>query len=126
MAKSRIYLFTTSRWSGSPAVLSIRRQGRGIFAISPARHRRRRIAVSRWTLPWPVIGVSESSDLLLHIDAKGLHLAVEVAAFEAKPFSGAAHVAVKLVQLLQDEVALICFSRFDKARELLALRTDPS
>jgi hypothetical protein len=32
-------------------------RGNGIFAISPACHRRRRIALSRWTPPQPKIDV---------------------------------------------------------------------
>src|ERR1700722_10141908 len=53
MAKVRIYLLSTRRRDISPADLNNGWQGSGIFAISPACHRSRRIAASRWTLHQP-------------------------------------------------------------------------
>ena len=56
--------------------------------------------------------------LLLDADAEGFHFAVEVAAFEAKGFGGAGDVAVALVELLEDEVALVGFAGFDESGEV--------
>ena len=47
--------------------------------------------------------------LLACADAERLHLAIEMGAVEPKRLSRAAHVAVALVHLLQDEVALVGF-----------------
>src|ERR1035441_3156269 len=63
--------------------------------------------------------------LFLHRDAEGAHLAVEVGAFEAERFGRAADVAVALVQLLQDVIALVRLAGFLQRGELLAARAGP-
>ena len=60
-------------------------------------------------------------ELFLDADAEGFHFAVEVGAFEAEGFGGAADVAVALVELLQDVVALVGFAGFEQGGELFAL-----
>ena len=48
-----------------------------------------------------------TSLLLAYSDAQSLHLSIEVAAFEAEKFGGAAHVVASFLDLLEDVVALI-------------------
>ena len=59
-------------------------------------------------------------DLFAQVDAEGFHFAVEVGAFEAEGFGGAADVAMGAVQLFQNVVALVGFAGGLEGGELFA------
>jgi hypothetical protein len=54
------------------------------------------------------------------VDAEGFHFAVEVGAFEAEGFGGAAYVAVSAIEFFQDVVALVGFAGGLQGGELFA------
>src|SRR5215472_15756176 len=58
--------------------------------------------------------------LFAEMDAEGFHFAVEVGAFEAEGFGGAADVAVGAVEFFEDVVALVGFASGLEAGELFA------
>ena len=57
-------------------------------------------------LNFPITQLPNSSSLF-HGNAQGLHLPVEVAAFQAEHLGCAGHVAVVFIEFLQDVVALV-------------------
>src|ERR1700732_2016504 len=61
---------------------------------------------------------------ILYGKPEGLHLAIQMAAFEAQRFRGPAHIPVSLVELLQDVVALVCLACLVQCRELLSATGD--
>ena len=66
----------------------------------------------------PPIGRRHQLDLL----AQRLHLAIQVRPLQPQRLGSAAHIAVALVQLLQDVVPLIRLARLQQRGELLATR----
>jgi len=85
----------------------LRLDGSGAFLV----HFRKPLSDSgqgeKRTLPNPAVNWV----LLTHADAEGLHFAIKMAAFEAEELRGVADIAARLLDFLEDVLALVGIAR---------------